>query len=491
MIEIKKLAIANRGEVAVRIIRACQELGITSVLLHSRADINTRAYRMSDEQVCIGDSPPSESYLSIEKNIDGVLASGAEALHPGFGFLSENPDFALALKDHKITFIGPSAGAISKMGDKIIAKQIVEKLGIPCLPGYKGEKQDLKTLKAKAEEIGFPLMVKSATGGGGRGLKIIEKKGECEEKILSAKREGLNAFGDDTVFLEKYLQSAKHIEVQIFGDLSGRVVHLFERECSVQRRHQKIVEEALSPSLDQRQRKKITKWAKDLAKEVKYVGAGTVEFLVKEDQIYFLEMNTRLQVEHPVTEWVLGIDLVKAQILTMMNRFSVWDQDLLLPRGHSLECRLYAEKRSGLPSMGKISYQEWPDGPGRRFDYGYESGDEMTGFYDSMMAKIIIWDETRPRAINKMLKTLDQSIIFGVETNIPLLKQILSHPEFIDGSFSSQFIDKYFSEGVRDFERTSRDQKIAEICYQKISGEDDNQALSLIPSPWEKAWSNV
>ena len=489
MSEIKKLAIANRGEVAVRIIRACQELGIISVLLHSKADINTRAYRMSDEQICIGDSPVSESYLSIEKNITGVLASGAQALHPGFGFLSENPDFAQALKDHNILFIGPRPETLSKMGDKIEAKRLINEIGIPSIPGYDGEKQDLNTLILEAEKIGFPVMVKASAGGGGRGMKIIRKKEECEEKILGARREALSAFGNEKVFLEKYLSKSKHIEVQVFGDTSGRVVHLFERECSIQRRHQKIIEESLSPSLNQNQRLKITKAAVELAKAVNYLGAGTVEFLVQNDHFYFLEMNTRLQVEHPVTEWILGIDLVKAQILNTMHRFAAWDQDLILPRGHSIECRLYAEDFSGLPSVGPIVYQEWPDGPGRRFDHGYETGDEITPFYDSMMAKIVVWDETRPRAIKKMLKTLDETILFGVESNIPLLKQILSHPDFIDGSFNTRFIEKHFSRGIEKPEKTSKDKKIAEICYQKIS--ENNSLTENPPSPWSKNWSNV
>ncbi len=489
MNDIKKLAIANRGEVAVRIIRACQELGITSVLLHSKADINTRAYRMSDERICIGDSPVSESYLSIEKNIDGALASGAEALHPGFGFLSENPDFARGLKDQGILFVGPGVETLSKMGDKIEAKKIINEAGIPCVPGYDGKSQELSTLISEAEKTGFPVIVKAAAGGGGRGMKVMEKKEDCMEKILAAKREALSAFGNEKVFLEKYLDKAKHIEVQIFGDASGEVVHLFDRECSVQRRHQKIVEEALSPSLSQTLRQHLTRAAVQLAKAVNYMGAGTVEFLIQEDHFYFLEMNTRLQVEHPVTEWVLGVDLVKAQILNTMNRFAVWDQDLILPRGHSIECRLYAENPcgQGLPSVGPIAFQEWPDGPGRRFDYAYEAGDEITSFYDSMMAKIIVWDETRPRAIKKMLKTLDETIVFGIESNIPLLKQILIHPDFVDGSFNTRFMNQYFSQGAKELEKNPQDQKIAEICYEKIS---ENHPLSF-PSPWNRDWSNV
>lgn len=492
MKEIKKLAIANRGEVAVRIIRACQELGITSVLLHSKADVKSRAYRMSDEQVCIGDSEVGQSYLSIEKNIDGVLASGADAVHPGFGFLSENADFARALRDNKIQFIGPTPEAIEQMGDKITAKSIIEKAGLPTVPGYNGDDQSVENLKAQAKKIGYPVIVKAAAGGGGRGMKIIDSDETAEAQILSAKREGLSAFGSDRVFLEKYLNKAKHIEVQIFADLAGNVVHLFERECSVQRRHQKIVEEAVSGSIDHELRQKMTSAAVQLAKAVKYIGAGTVEFLVQDGQFYFLEMNTRLQVEHPVTELVLGVDLVKAQILTMMNRFSVWDQSILIPRGHSIECRLYAEDpwTVGIPSTGEIGFQQWPMGPGRRFDFGYDTGDEVTSYYDSMIAKIIVWDENRNRAIQKMLKTLDETVIFGVQTNIPLLKEILSHSEFIDGSFNTQFMGQNFPQGLKKKELSEKQKQFSQIAYQRAS-EVTSGSTHSVSSPWSSDWRNV
>ncbi len=489
--EIKSLAIANRGEVAVRIIRACQELGIESVLLHSKADIDTRAFRMSDRQICIGESAVGESYLSIEKNVDGILASGADAVHPGFGFLSENADFAQALADQKIQFVGPSPEAIRRMGDKIEAKKIITEAKIPSVPGYDGKDQSLSTLKQEAEKIGFPVIVKAAAGGGGRGMKVIRSSAEANEMIDAAKREGLSAFGSDQVFLEKYLDRAKHIEVQIFGDLSGNVVHLFERECSVQRRHQKIVEEAVSGSISSKLRQGMTEAAVKLAKAVNYVGAGTVEFLVQDDQFYFLEMNTRLQVEHPVTELVLGVDLVKAQILNQANRFSCWDQDLLIPRGHAIECRLYAEDpfSQGIPSTGPIGFQHWPHGPGRRFDYGYEEGDVVTPFYDSMMAKIIVWDESRPRAIQKMLRTLDDCILFGVKSNIPFLKQILSHPEFLDGQFNTQFINQHFPEGALPLGDDDFAAKVGEICLQSLG--EVSSSTDAIASPFTRNWSNT
>lgn len=492
MRDIKKLAIANRGEVAVRIIRACEELGITSVLLHSKADINSRAYRMSDEQICIGESEVDKSYLSIERNVDGALACGADAVHPGFGFLSENADFARALAEKNIIFIGPSPEAIHKMGDKIEAKKIIQAAGVPSVPGYNGEDQSVERLIQESEVIGFPVIVKAAAGGGGRGMKVIRSKETAAEMIEAAKREGQSAFGSDKVFLEKYLNQAKHIEVQIFGDISGKVVHLFDRECSVQRRHQKIIEEAVSSSLSSSLRQDMTAAAVKLAEAVQYVGAGTVEFLVQDEKFYFLEMNTRLQVEHPVTELVLGVDLVKAQILNMMNRFSCWDQDLLIPRGHAIECRLYAEDPHtvGIPSTGKIGYQSWPDGPGRRFDYGYEAGDEVTAFYDSMMAKVIVWDETRARAIQKMIKTLDETVLFGVKSNIPYLKEILSHPEFVDGQFNTQFINKYFASGLGGDPLSEADEVVAKLCFQQISNVTAGDQAEM-PSPWNKRWSNI
>ncbi len=489
--DIKRLAIANRGEVAVRIIRACQELGIESVLLHSKADIQSRAYRMSDRQICIGESQVGESYLSIEKNIDGILASGADAVHPGFGFLSENGDFAQALADQNIQFVGPSPEAIRKMGDKIAAKRIITEAKIPAVPGYNGDDQSLAHLRKEAEKIGYPVIVKAAAGGGGRGMKVIRSAKEADEMIEAAKREGLSAFGSEKVFLEKYLDRAKHIEVQIFGDLSGNVVHLFERECSVQRRHQKIVEEAVSGSITADMRSKMTAAAVKLAKAVKYVGAGTVEFLVQDDEFYFLEMNTRLQVEHPVTELVVGVDLVKAQILNQMNRFTCWNQDVLVPRGHAIECRLYAEDpfTVGIPSTGPIGFQYWPDGPGRRFDYGYDRGDQVTTFYDSMMAKVIVWDETRTRAIQKMLRTLDEVVLFGVKSNIPFLKQILSHPEFVSGSFNTQFINQHFPQGAVTNENQDFVEKVGEICFESLA--ETNTTGEAVPSPFNQDWSNT
>ncbi|MBC7754849.1 MAG: ATP-grasp domain-containing protein, partial [Moraxellaceae bacterium] len=378
--EIKTVAIANRGEVAVRIIKACEELGLATVLLHSEADVNSRAYRMATHKICIGPSPTSESYLNIQANIQGALAAGADAVHPGFGFLSENADFAQACLDAGLVFIGPSADSIRRLGDKISCKALALKAGLPLVPGYQGDDQSVSRLITEVEKIGLPVIVKAAAGGGGRGMKLIQDMKDASDLIESAKRESLSAFGSEKVFLEKYLDHAKHIEFQIFGDCTGKVQHLFDRECSVQRRHQKIIEEATSPSLTDELRKQMGAAAVSIGQLVNYQSAGTVEFLLQDGKFYLLEVNTRLQVEHPVTEEVVGVDLVKMQILTAMNKFIFSDQDVRIPRGHSIECRVYAENpyQGGVPSTGRLGKVSWPEGPRRRYEFGFDSGDTIT-----------------------------------------------------------------------------------------------------------------
>jgi len=374
---------------------------------------------------------------------------------------------------------------------------LIEKANVPTVPGYMGEDQRTARLIVEAERIGFPVIVKAAAGGGGRGMKVIRSRAEAGELIASAQREAQSAFGSSTVFLEKYLDHAKHIEFQIFGDFTGRCVHLFERECSVQRRHQKIVEEALSPSLTPELREKMAKAAVALAETAGYSGAGTVEFLVQDGEFYFLEMNTRLQVEHPVTEMVLGVDLVKAQILNAAKEFRLWKQEELVPRGHAIECRVYAEDpyNRGLPSTGRLIGMHWPEGPGRRFEVGFEAGDEITPFYDPMIAKIIVWDEDRPRAIRKMLRVLDETIIFGVRTNIPYLKAILSHPEFVSGTMTTQFIQTYFPEGLEprelsDFEKTFAAKALPLVRHGQAV--DSGAAPSSgVKDPWREGWRFV
>jgi len=502
---IQTIAIANRGEVAVRIIHACRELGIRTVLLHSEADVGTRAYRMADNRVCIGPAATAESYLSISKNVNGALAAGAQAVHPGFGFLSENADFAEAVIQAGMIFIGPKPASIRAVGDKISAKKIVAAAKAPAVPGYMGDDQRIENLVEEATKIGFPVIVKAAAGGGGRGMKVIRSKAEAPEQIASAQREGLAAFGSAVVFLEKYLDRAKHIEFQIFGDSFGEVSYLFERECSVQRRHQKIIEEALSPSLTPELRRDMGEAAVRLAQSANYEGAGTVEFLLQDGKFYFLEMNTRLQVEHPVTEMVLGVDLVKAQILNAAREFQVWAQESLVAHGHAIECRVYAENPylGGIPSTGKLLGVEWPEGPGRRFETGFEAGDEITPYYDPMIAKVIVWDESRLRAIKKMNATLAQSLVLGVHTNIPFVMAMLAHPEFVEGSMTTQFVGTHFTQesgiGLAPRARTEIEKQFEKIALESADLGGDSNGRSLVHSPagaiqkpWlGDAWRNV
>lgn len=483
----EKVAIANRGEVAVRIIHACQELGLETILLHSSVDEHTLAFRLADHKVCIGEAASSGSYLNIQTNIQGALSAGADAIHPGFGFLSENADFAQAVEDAGMVFIGPTPANIRLFGDKISAKAHVAKNGGPIIPGYEGQNQDIALLTKECDRIGYPVICKAAAGGGGRGMKVIRSAVDAAGMIQSAQREALSAFGSAQVFLEKYLDGAKHIEVQIFGDASGHVHSLLERECSVQRRHQKIIEEALSPSLDDQLRREISIVATELAARAGYRGAGTVEFLLQDGKFYFMEMNTRLQVEHPVTELVMGLDLVKAQLLTAQGQGLGWEKDLK-PRGHAIECRLYAEDpyQGGIPSTGKLLFTHWPHGPGRRFETGFEAGDEITSFYDPMIAKVIVWDETRIRAIQKMKRTLSEVVVFGVRTNIPLLQQILSHEEFVQGSMTTRFFETHFNKGLAPPGFSPSEQKL----IQQISGRlAESESTASDASPWAFSWS--
>lgn len=492
MAKFTRIAIANRGEVAVRIIKACEEMGLETVLLHSEADINSRAYRMATKAICIGPAPTAESYLNIKANIDGALVGGAQAIHPGFGFLSENADFAEAVQKAGLTFIGPSADSIRSLGDKVHCKELAKKAGLPLVPGYQGENQTVAELIKQAEKIGYPVIVKAAAGGGGRGMKLIRNSADAAELIESAQREAQSAFGSPKVFLEKYLDRAKHIEFQVFGDSTGNVIHFFDRECSVQRRHQKIIEEATSPSLTDDLRRRMGEAACAIATLGKYKGAGTVEFLLQDGEFYLLEVNTRLQVEHPVTEEVLGVDLVKMQILTADGNF-VHDPKLIRsPRGHSIECRIYAENpyMGGVPSTGLLGRIEWPEGPGRRYEYGFAEGDTITSFYDPMIAKVIVWDESRPRAIQKMIRVLKDSIVFGVHTNIPYLIEILSHKEFVNGTMTTRFIETYFADALKEPELTDSEKKMIESAMAELRGVSAG-VDSATASPWGSFWRGV
>jgi 3-methylcrotonyl-CoA carboxylase alpha subunit len=490
--KIEVVAIANRGEVAVRIIRACKEMGIRTVLLHSEPDVRTRAYRLADKNICIGPAETAESYLNIQANIQGALAGGAQAVHPGFGFLSENSEFSAACEKAGLIFIGPSSQSIKTLGDKVSSKELAKILGLPLVPGYEGIDQSPEKLIAEAEVMGFPVIVKAAAGGGGRGMKVIHNKNEARELIESAQREAQAAFGSSRVFLEKYLDRAKHIEFQIFADATGQVVHLFDRECSVQRRHQKIIEEAPSPSLTPELRHRMGAAAVKLVSYVGYRGAGTVEFLLQDGHFYFLEMNTRLQVEHPVTEMILGVDLVRAQILTAQGEAPFANQNLQI-RGHSIECRLYAENpyMGGVPSTGLLGHIKWPEGFGRRFEYGFDEGDEITPYYDPMIAKLIVWDEDRNKAISKMLCVLEETILFGVHTNIPLLAKILSHKEFISAVMTTRFFEKYFSESLPAPQLTEAKSYFVKKVSEQLVKRADVGKTHSIENPWCSYWRNV
>lgn len=445
----KKVLVANRGEIAVRIIKACQEMGIKTVAVFSDVDEKAPHVQLADESVCLGDPTPIESYLNIPKIISIAKDVGAEAIHPGYGFLAENPDFAHSCNDVGIKFIGPSPKVISLMGDKIAAKKTMEKAGVPVIPGYHGTKQDNKSLIVEGKKIGFPLLVKAAAGGGGKGMRIVHSENTLSESIEGAKRESKSAFGDDTVFLEKYLDKPRHIEFQILADEHGNVVHLFERECSVQRRHQKIIEETPSPVMTPESRKKMGDAAVATAKAVGYTNAGTVEFMVDGNlNFYFMEMNTRLQVEHPITEMVTSVDLAKWQLKIANGEKLTIKQKDLTQRGHAIECRIYAEDPANgfLPSIGTLEQVEAPTGPNIRDDSGIYTGMKVTPYYDPMLAKIVTYAENREENINKMIWALSRYIVLGVTTNISFLKKVLEHSEFKKGNITTHFIDNYFKD---------------------------------------------
>jgi len=445
----KKVLIVNRGEIAVRIIKACQELGIKTVAIYSDVDKNTPHVLLADETIPLGDPTPIESYLNIPKIIEIAEEAGAEAIHPGYGFLAENPDFAETCSKRGITFIGPKAEVIGLMGDKIAAKKTMEKAGVPVIPGYHGNKQDVDSLVKEGEEIGFPLLVKAAAGGGGKGMRIVDNIDSLAEAIESAKRESKSSFGDDTVFLEKYLDKPRHIEFQILADHHGNTIHLFERECSIQRRHQKIIEETPSPVMNPKLREKMGEAAIRAAEAVGYTNAGTIEFMVDGKlNFYFMEMNTRLQVEHPITEMTTGVDLVKWQLKIASGQKLTLKQKDLIQRGHAIECRIYAEDPSNgfLPSVGTLKKVEEPSGPNIRVDSGISPNLKITPYYDPLLSKLVVLAENREEAIQKMIWALSHYIVLGVTTNISFLKKVLAHEEFKRGNITTHFIDTYFKE---------------------------------------------
>ena len=439
-----KILIANRGEIALRVIRACQEMGIQTVAVHSTADSDAMHVRMADESVCVG--PPSglESYLSMPAILAACEISGAQAIHPGYGFLSENANFVQAVEDHGLKFIGPTAEHIRIMGDKITAKDTMKALGVPCVPGSDGGVDSLNEAHEVAVDIGYPVIIKATAGGGGRGMKVARTAKELESAFLTARAEGKAAFGNDEVYIEKYLTTPRHIEIQVFGDGKGRAVHLGERDCSLQRRHQKVLEEAPGPCISNKERKLIGKTCADAVAKIDYIGAGTIEFLYENGEFYFIEMNTRLQVEHPVTEAIFGVDLVREQIRVASGQPLSFVQEQLEINGHSIEVRINAEKLPNFsPSPGKVTAYHAPGGLGVRMDSALYNGYSIPPYYDSLIGKLIVHGENRKEAIARLRRALGELIIDGIDTTVPLFEELLNEDDILNGDYSIHWLEKW------------------------------------------------
>jgi propionyl-CoA carboxylase alpha chain len=446
--EINKILIANRGEIALRVMRTCKKLGISSVAIYSEADKNAPFVKYADESVLVGPAPSNKSYLNQEKIINESLRLGVDAIHPGYGFLSENAEFASKVLASGMVFIGPSASAIEIMGDKLSAKNAVMNYDIPMVPGLNSAVTDVNEAKESAEKIGFPILIKASAGGGGKGMRIVENKSEFESQMKRAVSEAENAFGNGAVFIEKYITEPRHIEIQVLADQHGNIIHLFERDCSIQRRHQKVIEEAPSVVLSDEMREKMGAAACDVAKACNYYGAGTVEFIYENDSFYFLEMNTRLQVEHPVTEMITGVDLVEEQINIAKGEVLSPSLKNLKINGHAIELRVYAEDplNNFLPDIGKIEVYNKPNGVGVRVDDAIEAGMDIPIFYDPMISKLIVHGKNRTDAINKMLKAIDQYDIVGVKTTLSFCKYAINHEDFRSGDFDTRFVKLNFSD---------------------------------------------
>ena len=440
----KKILIANRGEIAVRVIRACHELGIKAAVVYSDVEKDALHVKLADEAICIGPSTPSLSYLNIPAIISAADISDAEAIHPGYGFLSENPHFAEACATSGITFIGPTAETIKVGGDKAKARQMMKRKGIPVVPGSDGPVSTEDMAMKIARKIGFPVIIKASAGGGGRGMRIVREEQELSQAFMMAQREALAAFGNGDLYVEKYLPSIRHVEVQILADAKGNVIHLGERDCTVQRRHQKLIEESPSPIATEKFRKRIGEYAVKAAKALKYRNAGTIEFIVDDEQnVYFMEVNTRIQVEHPVTEEIYGIDLIKEQIRIAAGLPLSLRQNQVKPSGHAIEVRINAEDPDRfVPSPGRLTTFNQPGGPGVRVDTCAYAGWLVPPFYDSMIAKLIVHAKTRDEAIARMKRALDEFTIEGIKTTIPFFGKIFNHPDFLRGTFNTAFVDK-------------------------------------------------
>ena len=445
----KKILIANRGEIALRVVRAAREMGVATVAVHSTADSDAMHVRMADEAICIGPPPSGQSYLSMAAIISACEITGAEAIHPGYGFLSENASFVQAVEDHGIKFIGPSAAHIRLMGDKITAKDTMKKLGVPCVPGSDGGVATLDAAYAVGDTAGYPVIVKATAGGGGRGMKLARSKDEMETAFRTARAEAKAAFGNDEVYIEKYLGRPRHIEVQIFGDGRGRAVHLGERDCSLQRRHQKVFEEAPGPAIDAATRARIGATCAKAVADLGYEGAGTIEFLYEDGEFFFIEMNTRLQVEHPVTEAIMGVDLVREQIRVAAGLPMSFQQEDLAVNGHAIEVRINAEKLPNFaPSPGKITQYHAPGGLGVRMDSAIYDGYRIPPYYDSLIGKLIVHGRDRPEALARLSRALGELIIDGIDTTVPLFHALLKTPEVQSGDYTIQWLEGWLAENL-------------------------------------------
>ncbi|GEC16239.1 acetyl/propionyl/methylcrotonyl-CoA carboxylase subunit alpha [Nitrobacter winogradskyi] len=487
------LLIANRGEIACRIIRTARAMGLRTVAVYSEADRDALHVALADEAVCLGPAPARDSYLDIGKVIDAAHRTGAEGIHPGYGFLSENAGFAQACADAGLVFVGPTAAMMTAMGTKSDARALMQKADVPLVPGYHGEAQDEATLRNAADGIGYPVLVKASAGGGGRGMRIVRSAAELAAAIVSARREAGAAFGDERMLIEKYVENPRHIEVQMIGDSHGNLLSLFERECTLQRRHQKVIEEAPSPTLNAAQRDRVYEAARKAASAVGYIGAGTVEFVSDGKDVFFIEMNTRLQVEHPVTEFITGIDLVEWQLRVAFGEKLPLTQDQIALNGHAIEARVYAEdpNRSFMPSVGRIkTWRTPPEVDGLRIDAGYSEGDAVPPNYDAMLAKVIAWAPTRQAAIRRLARGLDETDVRGIATNIPFLSALVTHADVCANAVDTGFIERHLQELTRPSVAPGETELAAAVAAVLLA---DSKASSTDPaSPWRTAgWMAV
>jgi acetyl-CoA carboxylase biotin carboxylase subunit len=490
---LRKILIANRGEIAVRIIRACRDMGTASVAVYSECDRAARHVRMADEAVAIGPNPPTESYLRIDRIIDAARRTGADAIHPGYGFLAENEDFATACREANVTFIGPSADAIALMGSKTAARQVAMKAGVPVVPGTEeslGADVPDAEIAALAGRIGYPIMMKAVAGGGGKGMRLVADPAGLAGAIRAARSEAGAAFGDSAVYLERRLARPRHIEVQLLADAHGTVLPFVERECSIQRRHQKVIEETPSPVVSSSLRAQLTEAAAAVAASVGYTNAGTIEFLLDEDgRFYFLEMNTRLQVEHPITEMVTGVDLVQWQIrIARGERLVVERASLLVPRGHAIECRIYAEDPDAgfMPSPGRITALKVPDGPGVRDDSGAEPGGEVPIYYDPLVSKLVTWGADREQATARMLRALREYEVRGIKTTVPFFLWMLQQPAFVNAAFHTGYLDEVLQQrqGTPFLETETSLEEVATIAAALVSASRRPPERAVTRSEW-------